>query len=195
MPARLRPAPALLILCLALTLLACGGGGGGANADPAFDVGDGLPSGGGGAGTGNGGGGAGGGGVPAGLNGGVLATFTAAGETFRWWVTEPTLAQRLVDSWSGAAAPITRMDAPVLQGQGASAHNAPWNWFVHPGGNRVVFNATIAPTICFPYWLLPSEVEAGFAGGPPFPCVDVNAGANWGEMRMSVALTDVQDLR
>ena len=184
----------VLAIALAFTAVACGGGGGGREDEPAFDVGAGLPGAGGG-GAGAGGGGAGGPGVPAGLTGGVLATFTAAGETFRWWVTEPGTAQRIVDAWRGTAAPIVSMDALVQQGQGTAAHNAPWNWFVHESANGVVFNAQIRPTRCFPYWLRPSEVEAGFAAGPPFPCVDVNAGANWGEMRMNVALAAVQDLR
>lgn len=175
----------LALACAAL--LACGGGTETGNSG-VFDVGPGLPGGGGGNG-GSGGGGAG----P--LTGGVLATFTAAGESFKYWVTDPVTAQRLVDAWTGAAAPITRIDAPVLQGQGDQQHNAPWNWFIHPLAGRVGFNVTIAPTLCFPYWTKPSEVEAGFAAGRPFPCVDVNAGADWGEIRMNVALADLQDRR
>ena len=82
---------ALLVTLACNVLLGCGGGAG---------KGDGADADSGGVSSGGGNGGGGGGGTtppppPTGLTGGVLATFQSGAETFNWWVTEPTAAQRL----------------------------------------------------------------------------------------------------
>ena len=63
--------------------------------------------------------------MPAGLTGGVLATSTAAGETFNWWVTEPTIAQRLVISGQVGV----RSDGSIAEGLEAQMQQT-WDNFL-----------------------------------------------------------------
>lgn len=65
------------------------------------------------------------------LTGGVLATFDAAGETFKVWVTNPeTIAQLLALQRGESTANIP--NGRILAGPGEGGHNAPWSWHLDP---------------------------------------------------------------
>ena len=179
-----------LLVSVALVLAACGGGGGGGTPGVTTTIPGGN--------VGTGGGGAGGGGAPgpgappAGLTGGVLATFVSAGQTWKAWITEPTTAQRIVDAWAGTGQPITSICAQTEPNAGASNHNAPWSWSIVAWRGM---NFTGLCVGCAWQWQTPAQAEAGTVGGPPYNCNDVNAGATWGMVRFQVALAAVDDLR
>ncbi len=183
--------PLVVALVFVVALAACGGGGGkGAPGVSTTIPGGNVGTGGGG--TGTGGGGAGGGGTPVGLTGGVLATLTSAGQTFRIWITDPNLAQAFVDAWAGTGTPITTICAYVALDDGEANHNAPWSWSINAGLGINLMPLCVG---CAWAWQTPGQVEAGVQAGPPYNCNDVNAGATWGMCRMQVALAALDDLR
>jgi hypothetical protein len=66
-----------------------------------------------------------------GLSGGVLATFSMGGETFRVWATNPLTAERIVALGNGE---ITGgfPRGPLRTGPGETNHNQPHRWHFDP---------------------------------------------------------------
>jgi hypothetical protein len=90
------------------------------------------------------------------LQGGVLATFDVAGETFRVWVTNPVTIDQLFALEAGdstASIPNGR----ILSGAGAGDHNAPWSWHLDP---EAIEMADFTMELCDGE---PSYVEANLA--------------------------------
>jgi hypothetical protein len=65
------------------------------------------------------------------LSGGVLATFTVSGETFKVWVTNPVAIDQLLAVQAGESA-ASIPNGRILAGPGAGDHNAPWSWHLDP---------------------------------------------------------------
>lgn len=68
---------------------------------------------------------------PGELSGGILATFTAAGEEFKVWVTNPQTIDDILalrDGTSDATIP----NGAIKEGPGVAGHNAPWSWHLDP---------------------------------------------------------------
>jgi hypothetical protein len=95
------------------------------------------------------------------LAGGVLATFADSGSTFKVWVTEPAMIQRLETAWNGTWL-LDTVGAPVRSGPGAGNHNAPWSWHLDP--QLVLFDGQ--PPVYFwlmESWTTPAVLEANLS--------------------------------
>lgn len=78
------------------------------------------------------------------LEGGVVATFTTSGQTFRVFVTNPsTIADLVALHDQGGVATIP--NGRILLGPGAGRHNAPWDWHLDPDD---VHMASLTIEIC-----------------------------------------------
>ncbi len=89
--------------------------------------------------------------------GGVLATFTAAGETFRVFVTNEATIQQLFDLSDGISQATIPSGAFRL-GPGEADHNLPWSWHMDPEDIAMV---ELAIEVCDGS---PSIVENDLAG-------------------------------
>jgi hypothetical protein len=82
--------------------------------------------------------------APSPLEGGVLATFSVSGETFRVWITNPeTIAQVLALRAGTSSANIP--NGRILRGAGQGNHNAPYGWHLDP---QDIALAEIAIEVC-----------------------------------------------
>ncbi len=91
---------------------------------------------------------------PGELQGGVLATFDVAGETFRVFVTNPATIDQIFALQDGSSA-ANIPNGAIHAGSGIGDHNAPWSWHldsediqmgevtaeVHDGGPSIVEGA------------------------------------------------------
>ncbi len=68
---------------------------------------------------------------PSELQGGVLATFDVAGETFRVFVTNPATIDEIFALQDGSSA-ANIPNGAIHAGPGIGAHNAPWSWHLDP---------------------------------------------------------------
>ena len=61
----------------------------------------------------------------------MLATFEAAGDTFKVWVTNPQTIEQLLALQAGTSA-ASIPNGRISAGPGAGDHNAPWTWHLDP---------------------------------------------------------------
>ncbi len=87
------------------------------------------------------------------LQGGILATFSVEGETFKVWITNAQTVQQILDLRDGKSQ-ANIPNGPLLAGPGEGTHNEPWNWHLDPEATAMA-EATIE--VCSG---LPSFVEA-----------------------------------
>lgn len=179
----------LALGAICFCLVTCGGGSGGGG-DPGYGTFP-VPDGPGGT-PPPGGGGGGGTTPPPALAGGVLATFDVSGETFSMWVPASSVAQALVDAWTGAAPPIPAVCADVQLGSGVGNHNAPWSWSVNPNISILLNGICVG---CAFAWNTPSAAEAGITNGPPYDCDDYHSGGTRATIMMQVTMIDLKDYR
>jgi hypothetical protein len=71
------------------------------------------------------------------LKGGVLATFSAVGETFHVWTTNAAAIQDLFALQAGTTTKNIPA-GPLRTGAGPGDHNAPWSWHIDPAGFQLV---------------------------------------------------------
>ena len=87
------------------------------------------------------------------LQGGILATFSVEGETFKVWITNAQTIHQVLDLRDGKSQ-ANIPNGPLLAGPGESTHNEPWTWHLDPDATAMA-EATIE--VCSG---LPSFVEA-----------------------------------
>lgn len=112
------------------------------------------------------------------LEGGVLATFSVEGETFRLWSTHPGTIDHLLALRNGASdAHIP--NGPLLPGPGAGDHNAPWTWHLDP---ELTTMAESTIEVC--------------SGRPSYVEAELDAWLSLGQYcPWAAVLTDLEDLR
>jgi len=147
-----------IAIALVFSLAACGGGTAGEDPPP-----DPLPP---------------GDPQPPALSGGVLATFTAGGETFHVFVTNPATIQQIFDLRDGLST-ATIPSGAIRPGPGEADHNLPWSWHLDPVDITMV---EVAVEVCDGS---PSIVENDLAG-----YLNVGRYCPW-----SAALVSVEDFR
>lgn len=86
------------------------------------------------------------------LEGGVLATFSVEGETFKVWTDDPDAIRDLMALQAGASG-ATIPNAPLSRGPGRGDHNLPYSWHMDPSGLEL---AEVTIEVCS---AVPSFVE------------------------------------